>query len=303
MFAIITPALIVGAFADRMKFGPFILFIILWSTFVYSPIAHWVWGIGGWIRNLGALDFAGGTVVHINAGVAALASALIIGKRKGYGKLPMVPHNVPLVVLGTSLLWFGWFGFNAGSAISAGSLSTSAFVVTNTATAMAALTWLIVGWIHRGTPSIIGACSGAVAGLVAITPASGFVNPLGALAIGIGAGIFCYLAVQWKNKVGFDDALDVWGVHGIGGTWGAIATGIFATTSVNPAGANGLIYGNALQLIPQLVGVGATWTYSFIVTWIILKVLDKTMGLRVKPEEEEIGLDIAIHSEEAYSND
>ncbi len=301
MFAIITPALIVGAFAERMKFSTFILFIILWSTFVYSPIAHWVWGVGGWIRNLGALDFAGGTVVHINSGIAALAAALIIGKRKGFGRQQMLPHNVPLVVLGAVLLWFGWFGFNAGSAIAAGSLATSAFVVTNTATAVAALTWLMVSWLHKGTPSIVGACTGAVAGLVAITPASGFVNVLASLVIGFGAGIFCYLAVQYKNKKGFDDSLDVWGVHGIGGTWGAIATGLFASTAINPAGFDGLVFGNLAQMIPQLIAVAATWGYSFSVTTLILKVLNKTIGLRVKPEEEEIGLDIAIHSEEAYS--
>lgn len=300
MFAIITPALIVGAFADRMRFGPFMVFLLLWSTIVYNPIAHWVWAVGGWIREIGALDFAGGTVVHINAGAAALIAAIYLGKRKGFGRDPMLPHNVPFVVLGTALLWFGWFGFNAGSALASGALATSAFVVTHTATAVAALTWLIVGWLHKGNPSLVGACTGAVAGLVAITPASGFVGPLAAVAIGVGAGVFCYAAVQYKNKKGFDDALDVWGVHGIGGTWGAIATGIFADTAINSAGADGLLFGNPAQMVPQIIGVAATWGYSLIVSFIILLVIDKTMGLRVRPEEEAIGLDLAQHAEEAY---
>ncbi len=300
MFAIITPALIVGAFADRMKFSSFVLFIILWSTFIYSPVAHWVWGAGGWIRGLGALDFAGGTVVHINAGAAALASVVVLGKRRGHGTEPMPPHNVPFVVLGASLLWFGWFGFNAGSAVASGSLATSAFVVTNTATATAGLTWMTVQWLHKGKPGVVGTCTGAVAGLVAITPASGFVGPLAALAIGFGAGLFCYAAVEYKNRKSFDDALDVWAVHGIGGTWGALATGLFADRLINPAGNNGLFFGNPAQMIPQLVGVAATWAFSFGATWVVLLALDKAMGLRVKSEEEDIGLDLTLHGEEAY---
>jgi Amt family ammonium transporter len=303
MFAIITPALITGAFAERMKFGSFVLFIVLWSTFVYSPVAHWVWGTGGWLRGLGALDFAGGTVVHINAGVAALAAALVIGPRVGYGKVPMPPHNVPFVVLGTSLLWFGWFGFNAGSALAAGSLATSAFVATNTATAAAGLTWLLISWVHKGKPSVIGACAGAVAGLVAITPASGFVGPLASLVIGFGAGLFCYLAVLLlhRSRKPIDDALDVLGVHGIGGTWGALATGIFAEKAIN--GADGLLFGNPGQMIPQLIGVGATWIYSFVVSLVILLILRKTIGLRVKPEEEDAGLDVSIHDEVSYERE
>ena len=300
MFAIITPALMTGAFAERMKFGSFLLFIVLWSTFVYSPIAHWVWGVGGWLGSLGALDFAGGTVVHISAGMGALAAALVIRKRIGYGKEHMAPHNIPFVILGTAFLWFGWFGFNAGSALASGSLATSAFVVTNTAAATAALTWLIIGWLHKGKPSVVGACVGAIAGLVAITPASGFVGPMASLVIGFGAGGFCYLAVQLihKSKKPIDDALDVFAVHGIGGIWGAIATGIFADAAIN--GTNGLLFGNPGQMIPQLIGVGATVGYSFVVTLVILLILDKTIGLRVKPEGEIKGLDMYIHGEESY---
>ncbi len=301
MFAVITVALITGSFADRMKFGAFLIFILLWSTLVYDPLAHWVWGSGGWLKELGALDFAGGTVVHINAGMAALAASLIIGKRRGYGRDPMIPHNIPLVMLGTVLLWFGWFGFNAGSAITCGAISTTAFVVTNTAAATAALTWCCIDWIRKGTPSVIGACTGAVAGLVAITPAAGYVSPLSSIAIGIGAGIFCYLAVLFKVRRGFDDALDVWAVHGVGGMWGALATGIFANIAVNSAGSSGLLFGNPIQLGYQAVGVVAAAAYSFVVTFIILKVVDKVMGLRVATVDEAVGLDIAQHQEEAYS--
>lgn len=306
MFAIITPALITGAFVERMKFSAFLIFTLAWATLVYDPVAHWVWSLdanaqpAGWLGKLGALDFAGGTVVHINAGVAALAAALVIGPRKGHGHEPMPAHNIPFVVLGASLLWFGWFGFNAGSALSAGALATNAFVVTNTATAAAALTWMFAAWLHTRKPSVVGAASGAVAGLVAITPASGFVTPMPAILIGIGAGIFCYLAVQLRVRLRFDDALDVWGVHGIGGTWGALATGLFATASVNALGDNGLFYGNARQLVEQVIAIGATWVYSFIVTFVILKVIDLLIGLRVKGEHEDLGLDIAEHGERAY---
>jgi Amt family ammonium transporter len=292
MFAVITPALVTGAFAERMKFSSYLLFLVLWSTFVYSPVAHWTWG-GGWLGTIGVLDFAGGTVVHLNAGTAALMAALIIGKRKDFGKYSMTPHNIPLVVMGTAFLWFGWFGFNAGSALAANKSAVLAFVTTNTATAMAVITWLMLDWIYRGVPSVIGAATGAVAGLVAITPAAGFVSVQAALVIGFGAGVVCYVAVLFKNKKGLDDALDVWGIHGVGGAWGAIATGIFAVEV-------GLIAGNSAQLLVQVVGVAATMAYSMVVTYIILKVVDLSIGLRVGAKEEEIGLDIALHAEEAY---
>ncbi len=302
MFAVITPALIAGAFAERMKFSGFLLFTLLWATFVYDPLAHWVWAIGGWLRNMGALDFAGGTVVHISSGVAGLACALYMGKRKGYGTEAMPPHSLPLTVLGAALLWFGWFGFNAGSALSAGPLATVAFMVTNTATAAAALAWMAAEWIHRGKPTVLGAASGAVAGLVAITPASGFVTVLSSILVGIGAGVFCYIATSIiKNKLGYDDSLDAFGVHGIGGTWGAIATGLLATKLVNPAGGDGFFYGNPKQLMIQIIAVAASWAFSFIGTMIILKVVDSIVGLRVTTEEEQIGLDLSQHNERGYN--
>lgn len=301
MFAIITPALITGAFLGRMKFSSFIIFILLWATIVYDPIAHWVWGTGGWLHSMGILDFAGGTVVHISSGVAALAAAIVIGPRLGFKKVQFESHNATYVVLGASLLWFGWFGFNAGSALTAGALATNAFVVTNTATAAAALSWMAMTWKSSGKPSIVGAASGAVAGLVAITPASGFVNIWGSLAIGVGAGVFCFLAVSWRNKTRIDDSLDAWGVHGVGGTWGALATGLFATVAVNAGGANGLFYGNPGQLLIQAIGVGASWLYSFTMTIVLLKLISVTIGLRVSPKEEEDGLDVSQHGEKAYS--
>jgi Amt family ammonium transporter len=301
MFAVITPALITGAFAERFKFNTYLIFLILWVTFVYAPIAHWVWGVGGWIRNLGVLDFAGGTVVHICSGVSALAAAILIGKRKGYGAEPMPPHNLTMTFLGAALLWFGWFGFNAGSALASGSLATSAFVVTHIATAAAALSWMIAEWAYRNKPTALGVASGAVAGLVAITPASGFVGPISAMIIGFVAGVVCYIAINLKNKIGYDDSLDVVGVHGIGGTWGAIATGLFATTLVNPAGANGVFFGNPSLLGLQAIAVLATWIYAFIATSIILVVLKAIMGLRVSEEEEMIGLDLALHGESGYT--
>ncbi|MBI1822185.1 MAG: ammonium transporter [Nitrospirae bacterium] len=302
MFAVITPALITGAFAERMKFSAFILFTLLWATFIYDPIAHWVWGVGGWLHNLGALDFAGGTVVHISSGVAGLACALYLGKRKGYGTEAMAPHNLPLTVLGAALLWFGWFGFNAGSALSAGTLATVAFVVTNTATAAAALAWMVTEWLHRGKPTVLGAASGAVAGLVAITPASGFVTVLSSILVGVGAGVFCYLAsVVIKNKFGYDDSLDAFGVHGIGGTWGALATGLFATKLVNSAGGDGLFYGNSHQVVVQLTAIVASWVFSFVGTLIILKVVDSIIGLRVTSEDEQNGLDLSQHNERGYN--
>ncbi|MSP78193.1 MAG: ammonium transporter [Dehalococcoidia bacterium] len=306
MFAVITPALISGAFAERMKFKTFLVFTVLWATLVYDPVAHWVWALGpdgaaGWVGKLGAIDFAGGTVVHINAGLAALAAAMIIKPRLGYGKEPKEPHNIPFVVLGAGLLWFGWFGFNAGSALAGNALAANAFVVTNTATAAAGLAWMTMAWMMGGSPGVVGIASGAVAGLVAITPASGYVTPMASVIIGLGAGAFCYLAARiragWKSV---DDALDVFAVHGVGGIWGALATGLFATVAINAAGKDGLFYGNPSQFVNQLIAVAVTAVYSFVVTYILLWVLDKTMGLRVKTEEEEVGLDITQHGEKAY---
>jgi Amt family ammonium transporter len=299
MFAVITPALIVGAFAERAKFSTVLVFALAWATLVYDPLAHWVWG-GGWLglSELGALDFAGGTVVHINAGVAALVAAWLYGKRHGYGREPMEPHDVTMVVVGTGLLWFGWFGFNAGSALSAGASASNAFTVTHLATAMAAVTWMALSWSVSGKPSVIGAASGAVAGLVAITPAAGFVSPMGALAIGAGAGSLCYLAVRVRARIGLDDSLDVVGVHGVGGAWGAVATGLFATATIG--GVDGAFFGDVGQLGKQLVAVGATIAYSGVVTFVILKVLDAVMGLRVSEDEEIVGLDVAQHGERAY---
>jgi Amt family ammonium transporter len=301
MFAIITPALITGAFAERFKFKTYLAFLILWATFVYDPLAHWVWGLGGWIRNLGALDFAGGLVVHISSGIAALAAALVVGKRKGYGDEPMPPHNMTMTLLGAALLWFGWFGFNGGSAVASGSLATSAFVVTHISTAAAALSWMIVEWAYRGNPTVLGAASGAVAGLVAITPASGFVSPVSAIIIGLAAGVACYFAINLKTKLGYDDSLDVVGVHGVGGTWGALATGLFASKAINTAGNDGLFFGNPSLLGVQALSVVSAWVYSFVMTLIILKILDWTMGLRVSDDHEINGLDISQHGESGYS--
>jgi len=302
MFAVITPALITGAFAERFKFKTYLVFLILWATLVYAPLAHWVWGVGGWIRNLGALDFAGGLVVHISSGVSALAAAIVVGKRKGYGMEPMPPHNMTMTFLGAALLWFGWFGFNGGSAVASGSLATSAFVVTHIATASAALSWMMAEWAQRGKPTALGAASGAVAGLVAITPASGFVGPMPSIVIGLVAGVVCYMAVNFKTKLGYDDSLDAVGVHGVGGTWGAIATGLFASKAINSAGNDGLFFGNASLLWNQIISVCAAWVYAFVVTLIILKVLDWTMGLRVDEESEFIGLDQALHGESGYTS-
>ncbi len=301
MFAVITPALITGAIAERFKFKTYLVFLIVWATLVYDPLAHWVWGTGGWIRNLGALDFAGGLVVHISSGIAALAAALVVGKRKGYGDEPMPPHNLTMTLLGAALLWFGWFGFNGGSAVASGSLATSAFVVTHISTAAAALSWMIAEWAYRGEPTVLGAASGAVAGLVAITPASGFVGPVSAIVIGLAAGTLCYFAINLKTKLGYDDSLDVVGVHGVGGTWGALATGLFASKAINPAGNDGLFFGNPSLIGVQAVSVVSAWVYSFVVTLIILKVLDWTMGLRITEEHEMTGLDLSQHGEAGYS--
>ncbi len=300
MFAIITVALISGAFVERIKFKAFMVFSLLWATLVYDPIAHWVWGVGGWLRNMGALDFAGGTVVHISSGVSALAIAFVIGSRKGFGKQAMEPHNIPMVVLGAALLWFGWFGFNGGSAVASNGLATSAFVVTNTAAAAAALMWTLLSWYHK-RPSVLGAATGGVVGLVAITPASGFVTPMAAIIIGAVGATISYYAMLFRSKQNVDDSLDVWACHGLGGTWGAIATGIFATVAVNSAGANGLIYGNPGLVVTQLIAVGVTWVYAFVMTVVIAKVVDATIGLRVGDDEESVGLDISQHAEKAYA--
>lgn len=300
MFAVITPALISGAFAERKRFKSFVFFSLLWATFVYDPIAHWVWAAGGWLHSLGALDFAGGTVVHVSSGVAALVAAKVLGERIGLREEAIEPHDATMTILGAALLWFGWFGFNAGSAITAGTLAVSAFVATNTAAAMGALTWMTMSWWHKGQPSVLGAAAGAVAGLVAITPASGFVTVPASILIGLLAGLACYCAVQLKPRIRVDDALDVFGVHGVGGTLGAILTGLFATVAVNPAGANGLLYGNPGQMLVQVVAVAATWAYSAGATFVILKVLDRVFGLRVPEEEELAGLDATQHGELAY---
>jgi ammonium transporter, Amt family len=300
MFAIITPALITGAFAERKKFSAFLLFTVLWATIVYDPLAHWVWGDGGWLKKLGALDFAGGTVVHISSGVSALVCAVMLGRRKGYGHQPMQPHNLPMTVMGAALLWFGWFGFNAGSALEANGLAASAFLATNTGAAAAALGWMFTEWMARGKPTVLGAASGAVAGLVAITPASGYVGPVSSIIIGAVAGALCYTACNFKSKLGYDDSLDVVGVHAVGGTWGALATGLFATKTVNEAGGDGLFFGNPGQLWTQIVAILATYVLAIVATWVILKVVDALVGLRVTDEDEVAGLDLSQHSETAY---
>jgi Amt family ammonium transporter len=301
MFAIITPALIIGSFAERIRFRTLIVFLILWTTLVYDPIAHWVWGVGGWLRTLGALDFAGGTVVHISAGFAGLAAALVLGRRVDHkpGQL-MEANNVPFVLLGAALLWFGWFGFNGGSALGATPLAVSAFVVTNTAAAACALTWMLLSWAETKKPSAMATATGAVCGLVAITPASGFVGPVASIALGIIAGVVTYLAVFLRNKrTRIDDTLDVWGAHGMGGLIGALLTGVFAEKAINAAGNNGALFGNLPLLGTQALAVGATALYAFVVTFIILKVIS-FMGLRVSKEDEVRGLDMAVHGEEGY---
>jgi Amt family ammonium transporter len=296
MFAIITPALITGAFAERMKFGAFVVFSLLWATLVYDPIAHWVWGKGGFLGAMGALDFAGGTVVHISSGVSALVCALVLGPRLGWPKEPMAPHNLTLTVLGAGILWFGWFGFNAGSALSAGGSAAGAFVTTQMAAAAATLGWAGAEALQRGKASVLGAASGAVAGLVAITPAAGFVSPAAAVVIGLVAGGLCYFAVNLKHRLGYDDSLDVVGVHGVGGTWGAIATGIFASV-----GAEGLLLGNSGQLWIQVFSVLVTMVYALVVTFVLLKVVDAVIGLRVAEEDEITGLDLSQHGETGYN--
>jgi len=300
MFAVITPALITGAFAERIKFTAFLAFTVLWTTLVYFPICHWVWG-GGWVSSHGGLDFAGGTVIHINSGAAALVAALMIGKRQGWGREPFHPHNLGMTLLGAGILWFGWFGFNAGSALSAGEIATVAFFATQVASGAAALSWIVMEWLTQGKPTTLGAASGAIAGLVAITPASGFVSPGSAIIIGLVAGALCYFAVLQKSKLGYDDALDVVGVHGVGGFWGALATGIFASTAINPGGKDGLLAGNPALLGIQAMDAITTIVYSMVVTYIILKGIDIFIGLRVNKEDEIQGLDLTQHSETGYS--
>ena len=301
MFAVITPALITGAIAERMKFKTYLVFIVLWATLVYDPVAHWVWGMGGWLRARGALDFAGGTVVHISSGVSAMVAALVMGRRRGFPETPMAPHNLPYTILGAGLLWFGWFGFNAGSAVAAGTLSTSAFIATNTAAAAATLAWMLMDWMVRGKPTALGAASGAVAGLVAITPASGYVSPMSSFIIGAAGGCVCFAAVSLRAKTGVDDSLDVFGVHGIGGTLGALLTGLFASKMVNPAGGDGLFFGNPALFGTQVMAVVVTWIYAGVVTVVLLKILDAVMGLRVDAAQEDEGLDVSQHGESAYT--
>ncbi|MEI6564392.1 MAG: ammonium transporter [bacterium] len=302
MFAVITPGLIIGAFAERMKFSAFVVFMLLWATIVYDPVCHWVWGVGGFVRKMGALDFAGGTVVHINAGIAALVAALVLGRRLGHPHKLSPPHNLPFAVMGAALLWFGWYGFNAGSALAANGLAGNAFVVTHVATAVAGLAWALMDVAFNRRMTVLGLISGAVAGLVAVTPAAGFVNVGGAMGIGLGAGVICYLFVSFvKEKLGYDDALDAFGVHCVGGIWGALATGLWATTTVNSAGANGLFYGNPAQFIIQLKAVAITVVYSGIVSFILLKLVDALIGLRATEQSERIGLDLTDHRETGYT--
>jgi Amt family ammonium transporter len=300
MFAVITPALISGAFAERMKFSSFLVFTLAWTTLVYDPAAHWVWGMGGWLKDLGALDFAGGIVVHATSGLSALAAALYIGKRKGFLQEHMPPHNLPMTVLGAGLLWFGWFGFNAGSALSSGTLAVMAFVTTNTAAASGTLTWIMVEWMHRGKPTMFGAATGCIAGLATITPAAGFVGPMPALFIGSAAGLLCYIALNAKAKFGYDDSLDAFGVHGVGGVLGTLMAGLFASLAINAGGANGLFFGNPKQLLIQAGAVLFVAAYSFIVSLGLLKVIDMVMGLRVDKEQETEGLDLTQHGEAGY---
>jgi ammonium transporter, Amt family len=299
-FAIITPALITGAFVERIRFSSFLLFTLLWTTLVYDPMAHWMWGLGGWLKNLGALDFAGGTVIHITSGVAALAMALVIRKRKGFGRLAHEPNSIPLTLLGAIFLWFGWFGFNGGSSLGANGLAVHAIVTTNVAAAAGALAWMLVNW-RESRPSVIGVATGAVVGLVAITPACGYVDILSSIAIGAGGALVAYYCIQLRNRWDLDETLDVWACHGMSGTWGAIATGLFASKAVNPAGADGLLLGNAHLFWVQLISVAVAWVFSFVMTLVIAKAIDAVRGLSVDESAEEVGLDISQHGEEAYA--
>ncbi|MHB8880929.1 MAG: ammonium transporter [Thermodesulfovibrionales bacterium] len=301
MFAVITPALISGAIAERMKFSAFLVFIVVWTTLVYDPVAHWVWGTGGWLKNMGVLDFAGGIVVHVTSGISALAAALVIGKRRGYLHEAMTPHNLPMTVVGAGLLWFGWFGFNAGSALSSGALSVTTFVATHASAVSATLIWVIIEWLHRGKPTMFGAATGSIAGLATITPASGYVGPMSALLIGLCAGAVCYISLNLKARLGYDDSLDAFGVHGVGGILGTLAAGFLAQKLINPGGADGLFFGNAGTLGIQALGILVTVVYSFVVTIVILKLIEWTIGLRLKAEDEFEGLDLSQHGESGYT--
>jgi Amt family ammonium transporter len=296
VFATVTMAIVTSGFAERIKFSAYLVFALIWTTIVYDPLAHWVWG-GGWAAQFGALDFAGGTVVHISSGFAALAIALVIGKRVGFGKYGLEPANIPWSILGAALLWFGWFGFNSGSAIAANGLAASAFVTTNTAAAAGALAWMLVSWAHGGKPSSLGFVSGGVVGLVAITPGAGYVTPMASIVIGAVAGVLCYSAMLFRQKKGFDESLDAWACHGVGGLWGALATGIFAAATVN--GASGLLEGNVHQFVANATGAFAALIYAFVVTYVLAVIIDRTIGLRVTEEEEYVGLDISQHGERA----
>jgi Amt family ammonium transporter len=300
MFAVITPALITGAFVERVQFKSFLLFSLLWATLVYDPLAHWVWGQGGWLKTMGVLDFAGGTVVHIAAGFSALAFALVIGPRRGYGKAPMEPHNITLTVLGAGLLWVGWFGFNAGSALAANGVAVNALLTTNTSAATAGLVWMMLSWLD-GRPSPLGIATGMVVGLAAVTPASGFVTPMAAMFIGAVAAPLSYYTMRFRDRRKLDESLDVWACHGMASSWGTLATGLFATVAVNSDGANGLFYGNPGQIGIQALAVLVTIVFSFTVTYVVAKLLDLSIGLRVSPIEEEVGLDISSHGERSYS--
>ncbi len=301
MFAVITPALITGAFAERMRFAPFIVFSLLWAILVYNPVCHWIWGAGGWLKAKGVLDFAGGLVVHLTSGAAALAAALVVGPRRGFGRESFMPHNLPMTLLGTGLLWFGWFGFNGGSALAANGTAGVAFVATHLGGMAGMLMWVLVEWLHRGKPTTLGAASGAIAGLATITPAAGFVGPTAAIAIGLLAGVCCYFGVMLKNVLGYDDSLDVVGIHGLGGVLGTLALGVFASQAVNPDGASGLLAGNPAFLGTQAFGVLVVGAYAFVVSFVLLKLIDAFWGLRVGAEDELAGLDISQHSEKAYS--
>lgn len=302
MFAIITPALIIGAFAERMKFSAFLIFTVLWATFVYDPVCHWVWGVGGWLKEMGVIDFAGGSVVHINAGIAALVTALVIGRRTGYKNRPVPPHNLPFTVLGGALLWFGWFGFNAGSALAANGLAVHALVVTHIGAATAGLTWAVLEWLFTGKPTMFGTITGSIAGLATITAASGFVGTFPAIIIGLIASIICFICVSLiKPKLGYDDSLDAFGVHGIGGIIGMLVTGLFASKAINAAGADGLFFGNSRQFLVQLLATAVVAAYSLVATYIIYKAVDLFTDVRVPLKEEIVGLDLSQHRESAYT--
>lgn len=302
MFAVITPALIIGAYAERVKFPAFLLFTILWATFVYDPLAHWVWGTGGWLKNMGALDFAGGIVVHVSSGISALVLAIMLGKRIGYNHRPIRPHNLPFTVLGAALLWFGWFGFNAGSALAANGIAANAFLTTNTAAAAAGLTWAIIEWWQNETPTILGTVTGAVAGLATVTAASGFINPINAIFVGIAAAALCYTFVAIvKTKLGYDDSLDAFGVHGVGGALGTVFLGLFCEKAINAAGNNGFLFGNPKQLFIQCLAVVVSSVFAAVMTWLIFKIVDALIGMRVDEKNEIVGLDLTEQSEAAYT--